>query len=228
MHQRYGAILYMFGSRVRGTARRDSDYDLVAVSSEFAGQHVMDRAPARRDLWIAAGGWRLPLDLHSYTPEEFQDELRGLGYLGQARRRGELVRVPLRRTANSRERRAARYSSLHFDVATRSAGARPPLGGAGDEPPRYIAYARYIGGCSASQNPLQTAIERWRYHPRGRGRTTHTTVFCAKIGPPAPHWDAMNRVPSIHARTNAFAKSLEQAASHGEERTTTSRQIHYL
>lgn len=98
MYERYGAVLYVFGSRVRGSARPGSDYDLVAVSNAFAGQHVMDRALARRDLWIEAGGWRLPLDLHSYTPEEFQEELRGLGYLGQARRRGELVKVPLPRT----------------------------------------------------------------------------------------------------------------------------------
>ncbi|MBI4318300.1 MAG: nucleotidyltransferase domain-containing protein [Chloroflexi bacterium] len=96
MWEPYGATLYVFGSRVRGTVRRDSDYDIGAVSDAFAGQHIMDRALARQDWWIAAGGWRIPLDLHPYTPDEFHEELRGLGYLGQAKRRGELVKVPLR------------------------------------------------------------------------------------------------------------------------------------
>lgn len=93
LRERYGARLYLFGSRVRGDTRSDSDYDLVVVSSAFAEHPRFMRAPDQWRLWSEAGGWGIPLDLQCYTPEEFRRQLRGLGYLGQASRRGELVEV---------------------------------------------------------------------------------------------------------------------------------------
>lgn len=47
----------------------------------------------RYRLWREAGGFGISLDLHCYTPEEFQRELAGLGYLGQANERGELFKI---------------------------------------------------------------------------------------------------------------------------------------
>lgn len=96
MRKRYGARIYLFGSRARGTARPDSDYDLVAVAESFGSQPILRRALDRRDLWREAGGWRISLDLHCYTPAEFREELAGLGYLGQAKARGELIEVKAR------------------------------------------------------------------------------------------------------------------------------------
>lgn len=93
MHSRHGAELYVFGSRGRGTAGSESDYDLVAVSPTFAGQRGFLRAPDRYELWQEAGGYALSLDLHCYTPEEFREELESAGYLGDAHERGELVKV---------------------------------------------------------------------------------------------------------------------------------------
>ncbi len=93
MYARYGARIYLFGSRALGSAAADSDYDVVAVSSAFREHRTAVRALDRYELWHAAGGWGLELDLHCYTPEEFRAELTGLGYLGQAKRRGELRRV---------------------------------------------------------------------------------------------------------------------------------------
>jgi len=95
MQGRYGAEIYAFGSRGRGTARADSDYDLVAVSPSFAEQRSFLRVPDRYDLWQQAGGYGLGLDLHCYTPDEFDEEVEGLGYLGEARERGELIRIQL-------------------------------------------------------------------------------------------------------------------------------------
>lgn len=93
LHARYGATLYLFGSRTRGSPRPDSDYDLVAVSDAFATQPLWARAPDRRVLWRRAGGWGVPLDLHCYTRDEFRRELSGSGYLAQAKARGELRRI---------------------------------------------------------------------------------------------------------------------------------------
>lgn len=93
MRKRYCTQVYLFGSRAKGTAHPESDYDVVAVSRVFNGQRRMARAADRYKLWYEAGGWGISLDLHCYTPDEFREELAGLGYLGQARRRRELMRV---------------------------------------------------------------------------------------------------------------------------------------
>jgi len=93
MAEQYGARLYLFGSRARGTTSPESDYDLVVVAESFAGQRRIARAPDRYRLWRKAGGFGISLDLHCYTPGEFREELAGLGYIGQASRRGELIEV---------------------------------------------------------------------------------------------------------------------------------------
>jgi hypothetical protein len=93
MRDKYYARVFLFGSRARGTANEESDYDVVAVSQAFEGQRRFERAPDRYDLWWAAGGWDVSLDLHCFTPNEFRHEVAGLGYLGSAKKRGELVVV---------------------------------------------------------------------------------------------------------------------------------------
>jgi predicted nucleotidyltransferase len=94
MRERYGARLYMFGSRAQGAARPESDYDLVAVAESFEQHPLLARVPERRRLWQEVGGWGLGLDLHCYTPREFREETRDeFGYLGQAKSRGELLPV---------------------------------------------------------------------------------------------------------------------------------------
>lgn len=80
-------------ARARGTDSAESDFDVVAVSDAFSEQRKVNRAAARYKLWRQAGGWGLGLDLHCFTPQEFRRETAGLGYLGQARRRGELLLV---------------------------------------------------------------------------------------------------------------------------------------
>ena len=93
MRDRYAAELYLFGSRVRQTARVVSDYDLVAVSERFAGLPLARRCLERGDLFTEAGGWGIPLDLHCLTPAEFEEERRGYGFIGTAERCGELRRI---------------------------------------------------------------------------------------------------------------------------------------
>lgn len=93
MRDRYGADIHLFGSRARGTARPDSDYDIVAVADSFGSEPWYERGRAAGDLWIDAGGWRLGLDLQCYTPAEFRAELAGLGFVGLANARGELRKI---------------------------------------------------------------------------------------------------------------------------------------
>ena len=94
MRDRYGADVYIFGSRARGANRGDSNYDFAAVAPAFAEQRDINRALDRFDIWDEVGGRGIGLDLHCYTPEEFALELDSLGYLGEASERGELVKIP--------------------------------------------------------------------------------------------------------------------------------------
>ena len=66
---------------------------MIAVVKSFAYQPITGRSPDRRKLWREAGGWGVGLDLHCYMPEEFREEIAGLGYLGQTKARGELIEV---------------------------------------------------------------------------------------------------------------------------------------
>lgn len=101
LHERYRARVFLFGSRAKGTAHRESDYDVIAVSPAFDGQRRYDRAPNRYALWREAGGSGIGLDLHCFTPEELREELAGLGFVGQAKRRGELIEVTPSRAVRS-------------------------------------------------------------------------------------------------------------------------------
>lgn len=99
MWERYAARVYLFGSRARGTANAESDYDVVVVSRRFEGQRRISRAVDLYPIWHEAGGWGIGLDLRCYTPEEFRAQVAGLGYLGHAKRQGELIRLGVRGAA---------------------------------------------------------------------------------------------------------------------------------
>ena len=62
----------LFGSRARGRARPDSDYDFIVVSPLFAEQSRRERPVGLYRYWYEAGG-DAPLDLVCLTPEEFDD-----------------------------------------------------------------------------------------------------------------------------------------------------------
>ena len=62
------AKIYLFGSRARGEAKENSDYDLIVVSPKFKGTHFLKRTGTiwrNSDVIIAA-------DIFCYTPEEFK------------------------------------------------------------------------------------------------------------------------------------------------------------
>jgi len=60
--------IILFGSRGRGEARSDSDFDLLVIKES-------DEPGYRRDaaLYLALAGLNAPVDVITYTPEEVRD-----------------------------------------------------------------------------------------------------------------------------------------------------------
>jgi len=80
--------IYLFGSRARGDAGPESDYDLLVVVRES------DRAPHRRDIlaFRALCGVGAPKDVVVYTREEFESRSRAASSLpATVLREGRLV-----------------------------------------------------------------------------------------------------------------------------------------
>ncbi len=79
--------MLLFGSRARGTARPDSDVDLILVSRRFRGKNAIDRAAP---LYLE---WDLPysVDFLCYTPQEFEAFSRRGGLVRQALQEGREV-----------------------------------------------------------------------------------------------------------------------------------------
>lgn len=61
----------LFGSRARGTAREDSDIDLLIIERTDEPKHKRSRRYQR-----ALANRRVPIDLLVRTPEEVEQELR--------------------------------------------------------------------------------------------------------------------------------------------------------
>ena len=60
--------IILFGSRARGDARPDSDFDVLVIKKS-------DEPRYRRDapLYLALAGLNAPVDVLTYTPEEVRD-----------------------------------------------------------------------------------------------------------------------------------------------------------
>src|SRR6266536_163463 len=74
------ARVLLFGSRARGQARADSDYDVIVVSPRFNPTARRGRSYRLRELWYEAGGYG-PMDLICITPEEFDEASRHITLL---------------------------------------------------------------------------------------------------------------------------------------------------
>jgi len=59
--------MFLFGSRAKGKATRDSDFDILLVSERFIGKRFRYRGIGLRKHWSINS----PVDFLCYTPQEF-------------------------------------------------------------------------------------------------------------------------------------------------------------
>ena len=77
----------LFGSRVRGDARPDSDFDILVIQESNDPGYRRDAA-----LYLALAGLNAPVDVITYTPEEVRDcSAVPQAFLTTALREGKVV-----------------------------------------------------------------------------------------------------------------------------------------
>lgn len=79
--------MFLFGSRARGDARRDSDVDLIVVSDIFRRKNAVDRAYLMRLEWDL----EYAVDFLCYTREEFRTYAKRPGFVRQVLREGRAI-----------------------------------------------------------------------------------------------------------------------------------------
>jgi hypothetical protein len=72
--------IILFGSRARGDALKDSDYDFIIVSKDFEGIFFTERTSLLYDLWNS----EFSLEALCYTPEEFNKKAREISIVKEA------------------------------------------------------------------------------------------------------------------------------------------------
>ncbi len=74
------AKIIFFGSRARGDALQESDFDLIVVSKVFVKENFFKRTEKMYDYWSE----RAPLEVFCYTPEEFNRKKNEIGIVKNA------------------------------------------------------------------------------------------------------------------------------------------------
>ncbi|HLD85101.1 MAG TPA: nucleotidyltransferase domain-containing protein [archaeon] len=79
--------MVLFGSRARGKTGKDTDVDLIIVSSKFRTLDFFKRGAKMYDYWDL----RYPVDFLCYSPEEFKKLKKGVTIVKQALEEGIVI-----------------------------------------------------------------------------------------------------------------------------------------
>ncbi|MFW5983156.1 MAG: nucleotidyltransferase domain-containing protein [bacterium] len=79
--------IIVFGSRIKGQHREDSDIDLLVISEHFRGVKFNKRMPIMYDYWDI----EFPVDFLCYTPEEFEEKTKHFTIAKTAQQEGVVV-----------------------------------------------------------------------------------------------------------------------------------------
>jgi len=74
----------LFGSRASGKFNKNSDIDLIIVSSDFEKMNFLERASKMYDYWEL----KYPVDFLCYTPEEFNSLKRRITIVKETLKEG--------------------------------------------------------------------------------------------------------------------------------------------
>ncbi len=74
------AKVFLFGSRAKGNALLESDFDVLVVSKAFEGTNFFRRTEKMYDYWTETA----PLEIFCYTPKEFKEKSRQTGTVKEA------------------------------------------------------------------------------------------------------------------------------------------------
>lgn len=76
--------LILFGSRAKGTSKKNSDVDLLLISKDFKGKKYFRRAPKFYRMW----DYDYDVDIICLTPEEISARKRQVGIIREAVKEG--------------------------------------------------------------------------------------------------------------------------------------------
>ena len=83
--------IILFGSRVNGNAKKDSDVDLIIVSPDFEEMNFFERVSKMYDYWKID----LPVDFLCYTSKEFEKLKKGITIVSEALKKGVVFQNPV-------------------------------------------------------------------------------------------------------------------------------------
>ena len=81
------AQIYLFGSRAKNDELADSDFDILVVSKGFEGVQFFERPVKMYDYWEE----KEPIDAFCYTPKEFLEKKRLIGFVSEALKEAKRV-----------------------------------------------------------------------------------------------------------------------------------------
>lgn len=83
--------VFLFGSYATGKIRKDSDVDLIIISSDFKKINFIKRLEMLSHFRQAEITRSVPMDIIGYTPEEFKEIDKESIIMRQAKREGKMI-----------------------------------------------------------------------------------------------------------------------------------------